>query len=162
MLVIECNNVIPLEKRDPHLPEKLFAERQAIVYLAFQALVGAVQRGYRFTQPDTLALTVKQLKRNNCPSIDFFETCCTEYDDAATNIKHCMKRRDVHEVFAKWCKINAPSAYVPTAREFYRDILQYKHLPDGALWKLYKGYQFYTFTLTADTKEEFYKFDTVE
>lgn len=162
MLVIECNNVIPLEKRDPHLPEKLFAERQAIVYLAFQALVGAVQRGYRFTQPDTLALTVKQLKRNNCPSIDFFETCCTEYNDAATNIKHCMKRRDVHEVFAKWCKINAPSAYIPTAREFYRDILQYKHLPDGALWRLYGGYQFYTFTLTADTKEEFYKFDTAE
>lgn len=162
MLVIECNNVIPLEKRDPHLPEKLFAERQAIVYLAFQALVGAVQRGYRFTQPDTLALTVKQLKRNNCPSIDFFESCCTEYDDATTNIKHCMKKRDIHEIFAKWCKINAPSAYIPNAREFYRDILQYKHLPDGALVKTLHGYNYYLFTLTPDAKEEFFKFDTIE
>lgn len=162
MLILECNNVIPPEKRDPHLSEKLFAERQAIVSVAFQALLGAVQRGYRFTQPETLALTLKQLRRNNCPSIDFYEACCIEYDDAATNIQHCMKKRDIHEVFAKWCKVNAPSAYIPTAREFYRDILQYKHLPDGALVKTLHGYNYYLFTLTQDAKAEFYKFDTIE
>ena len=162
MLIIECNNVIPPEKRDPHLPEKLFAERQAIVSVAFQALIGAVQRGYQFTRPAALDLTVKQLRRNNCPSIDFFESCCTEYDDATTNIKHCMKKRDIHEIFAKWCKINAPSAYIPNAREFYRDILQYKHLPDGALVKTLHGYNYYLFTLTPDAKEEFFKFDTIE
>ena len=162
MLIIECRNVIPEEKQDSRLPEKLFAERQSIVSLAFRALWGAIQRGYRFTQPDCLNVTMKQLRRNNCPSIDFFETQCTQYDDAATNFKHCMKRHDVHEAFIQWCKTNAPSAYMPSSREFYRDILQYTKQPDGAFIKKLHGYEYYLFTLTPDAKKEFYKFDEIE
>lgn len=163
MLIVECDNVIPPERRDPHLLDKLLAERQAIVYLAFQALVGAVQRGYRFTQPDALALTMQQLRRNNCPSVDFFTSQCVEYDDAATNKKHWIRKTVLHRIFAEWCRVNAPSAYIPNEREFYRDILQYKRLPDGALKKkVHPGVWYYTFTLTPDAKEEFGVFDSVE
>ena len=162
MLVIECNNVIPPERQDPYLNQKLFAERQAIVYIALRALLGAVQRGYRFTRPDTLALTVQQLRRNNCPSIDFFLSCCVEHEAAETDIKRCMLTSEMHDAFVKWCKANVPSAYIPSARDFYRDILQFKGLPDGALKRVYSGRRFYTFTLTLDAKAEFYKFDTVQ
>ena len=162
MLVIECNNVIPPERQDPHLNRKLFNERQAIVYIALRALLGAVQRGYRFTRPDTLALTVKQLKRNNCPSIDFFESCCIEYENADHSIQHCMLRSKMHDAFVKWCKTNAPSAYIPGAREFYKDILQYKNMPDGSLTRIYNGGRYYTFTLTAEAKSELCVFDSIE
>lgn len=163
MLIIECNNVIPPEKRDKQLPEKLFAERQAIVSIAFQALVGAVQRGYQFTIPETLEATMDQLRRNNCPSVDFFTSQCMEYDDAADNKKHCIRKKVLHEVFARWCRTNAPSAYIPNEREFYRDILQYKHLPDGALKKKFHGgIWYYTFTLTPDAKEEYNIFDSTD
>lgn len=73
-----------------------------------------------------------------------------------------MKRRDIHEAFAKWCKTNAPSAYMPSSREFYRDILQYTKQPDGAFIKKLHGYEYYLFTLTPDAKKEFYKFDEIE
>jgi P4 family phage/plasmid primase-like protien len=163
MLIVECDNVIPPERRDPHLLDKLLSEKQAIVYLAFQALVGAVQRGYRFTRPAALDQTLQQLRRNNCPSVDFFTSQCVEYDDAATNKKHWIRKTVLHRIFAEWCRVNAPSAYIPNEREFYRDILQYKRLPDGALKKkVHPGVWYYTFTLTPDAKEEFGVFDSVE
>lgn len=161
MLVIECNNVIPPEKRDPYLVQKMLAERQAIVYLAFQALLGAVQRGFKFTQPDMLGDTVRQLRRNNCPSIDFFESCCIEHENAEHgDIKHCMLRSSMHDAFQKWCKNNAPSAYIPSARDFYKDILRYKKR--DTLLRVYQGRRYYTFTLTPDAKAELYMFDSIE
>jgi hypothetical protein len=68
----------------------------------------------------------------------------------------------MHEAFTKWCKTNSPSAYVPNSREFYRDIIKYLHLPDGALKRQSKGYWYYTFTLTPDAKEELGVFDSIE
>lgn len=162
MLVIECKNSIPAERRDPQLLQKMLNERQAIVYLAFQALLGAVQRGYRFTRPAALGQTLNQLRRNNCPAIDFYESQCMTYPDADKNEKHCIRTRFLHEAFTRWCRSNAPSAYVPSKKEFYRDILKYLHLPDKSLKRWLHGYEYYTFTLTADAKEELGVFDSLE
>lgn len=161
MMILECNNVIPPERQDPDLLNKLLSERSVIVSLALNALRGAVQRGYKFTRPATMTASINKLRRDNCPSIDFFETCCTEFDDAYSNYKHCMKRSDMHRVFVEWCRINAPSAYIPSARDFYHDILQYKQLPDGSLIKIWHGHRYYTFTLTLDAKEQFHINDNV-
>lgn len=38
IIQVECNNVIPLEKQDKHLLDKLYAERVGIVYKAVMAL----------------------------------------------------------------------------------------------------------------------------
>lgn len=160
MLVIECKNTIPVEKRDPQLLDKMYKERQAIVYLAFCALVGAVRRGYRFTRPAALEQTLREIRRENCPSIDFFDTQCIRYDDDDT--KHRTKTTTMHQAFAKWCKTNSPSGYIPTAKEFYRDILKYLHLPDGSLKRCVKGVWHYTFTLTPNAKEELGYFDSIE
>ena len=105
--------------------------------------------------------SVKQLRRNNSPTIEFFESCCKEYDDADRNINHCMARPTMHRVFRDWCKINVPSAYIPTAKEFYRDILQYKKMTEGNLIKLHHGYEYYKFTLTLDAKRDFNIYDNV-
>ena len=161
MMIIECNNVIPPERQDPDLLNKLLSERGVIVSLALDALRGAVQRGYKFTRPAAMTASINKLRRDNCPSIDFFEACCMEYDDANSNYEHCMKRSVMHRVFVNWCRINAPSAYIPSARDFYHDILQYKQLPDGSLIKIWHGHRYYTFTLTLDAKEQFYVFDNV-
>lgn len=161
MLIIECNNVIPPERQDPDLLNRLLSERGVIVSLALRALVGAIQRGYKFTRPAAMSASIKQLRRNNCPSVDFFESCCMEYDDANRNRKHCIKRSALHRVFADWCRVNAPSAYIPNAREFYRDILQYKKRCDGDMIKIFDGYQYYTFTLTPDAKEQFHVYDNI-
>jgi P4 family phage/plasmid primase-like protien len=161
MMIIECNNVIPPERQDPDLLNKLLSERGVIVSLALNALRGAVQRGYKFTRPATMTASINKLRRDNCPSIDFFEACCEEFDDANCNYKHCMKRSVMHRVFVEWCRINAPSAYIPSARDFYHDILQYKQLPDGSLIKIWHGHRYYTFTLTLDAKEQFHIPDNV-
>ena len=161
MMIIECNNIIPTEKQDPDLHNKLFSERKVIVSLAIRALKDAILRGYKFTRPASMDKSVKQLRRNNSPTIEFFESCCKEYDDADRNINHCMARPTMHRVFRDWCKINVPSAYIPTAKEFYRDILQYKKMTEGNLIKLHHGYEYYKFTLTLDAKRDFNIYDNV-
>lgn len=38
IMLVEYNNVIPLQKQDKHLLDKLYAERNGIVYKAIMAL----------------------------------------------------------------------------------------------------------------------------
>lgn len=49
IMVVECPNVIPKDKQDKTLLDKLYAERDGIVYKAVKALQTVIANGYRFS-----------------------------------------------------------------------------------------------------------------
>lgn len=52
IMQVECNNVIPLEKQDKKLLDKMYAEREGIIYKAVMALKRVIANGYVFSEPD--------------------------------------------------------------------------------------------------------------
>lgn len=160
MIILNCNNAIPKEKRDPELLNKMLMERETIICCALSALREAVKRHYTFTIPYDCILTQQELRKSNSPSIDFFTGWCIQYTDSSTNIKHCFKCSEMYIVFVEWCRIYQ-NGYTPTKRTFRKEILTYLKADEKMIIRIKDGTPYYKFTLTPEAKEEFRRYDSI-
>lgn len=159
-VIVRCDNVIPEEKRDKQLLEKLYAEREAIVVLAITALKKVISNHYRYDIPECCLLNNAEYQIANSSVLTFYEECCCERKTAVDNCT-CAK---MYEVFKAWCRDN--SNYTPKKSEFRQEIAD--TLSGGDISRLIKkveGVQYFVFTLTIEAKTIYastYGVDTVQ
>lgn len=149
ILVIHCPNVIPLEEQDKQLIDKLYAEREGIVYKAIKALQNVIGQGYRFSEPDSIRIARDEYMTENNTVLAFFEECMC-HKETADNIT----TGKIYKAYRAWCHDNN-NGYAKTAKEF-RDILA-DHLnssyKDITMHSEY-GTCYRDFTLTKECQEE--------
>ena len=160
IICVRCNNVIPTEQQDKHLLEKMYAEREAIIYSAVMALRSVIENGGRFSVPQACLNEKEAYRIQNSPVLSFYKECCCERKTATDN---CTCAR-MYEVFKAWCKDN--SNYTPKKSEFRQELADTLSYGDiSKLIKAVKGTRYFTFTLTTETKSTYayaYGYDTVE
>jgi phage/plasmid-associated DNA primase len=154
-MVVECPNIIPKNKQDKLLLEKMYAERDGIVFKAIKALQRVIANGYRFTEPESVARAREKYMAENNTVISFYEECMCQRPngkicDAATTGR-------IYDVYRAWCQ-NNNNGFAKTAKEF-RETLA-KHL--GTTFKemsthTNKGTFYKDLTITIDTKEQYKK-----
>ena len=115
-MIVRCPNIIPKAQQDGLLPEKLLAEREAIVSAAISYLRDAIARGYVFTESRAMYLEREQYVIENNSLLSFVKACCVFGEDmSGENWEFCgskgMKQRktrrsDFHKVYKKWCQLN--------------------------------------------------------
>ena len=54
IMQVNCNHIVPKDKQDKFLLDKMYAERDGIVYKAIMALKQVIQNGYNFTEPQSV------------------------------------------------------------------------------------------------------------
>ena len=104
MMIINCHNVIPVEKRDRKLLDKLYAEREGIVYKAVMALKEVIANGYRFDEPDIVKENRHAYKLQNNSVLYFFEECMQERPKPGSvprNDRFTVNR--VYDAYRNWC-----------------------------------------------------------
>ena len=104
MMIINCHNVIPVEKRDRKLLDKLYAEREGIVYKAVMALKEVIANGYRFDEPDVVKANRHAYKLQNNSVLYFFEECMQERPKPGSvprNDRFTVNR--VYDAYRNWC-----------------------------------------------------------
>ena len=164
MIQIECKNVIPKEKQDKFLLDKMYAERNGIVYKAIMALKSVISAGYQFTEPHSVIEARKIYMEENNTVISFYNDCMTKRPNGKIT-DQCTTGR-IFKVYRAWCTDNN-HGYAQTAKEF-RDTLAL-HL-DTTFSQMTvrrgKGGTFYReYTLTTDAKELYamaYGYDETE
>ena len=75
-VIVRCDNVIPEEKQDKQLLEKMYAEREAIVVLAVEAVRKVIANGYRYDIPESCETNNLAYQLENSPVRTFYEECC--------------------------------------------------------------------------------------
>lgn len=153
IMVVECPNVIPKDAQDKALAEKLYAERDGIVYQAVSALGTVIANGYRFSEPDSVRLAGERYMNENSTVISFYQECmCPRRGGADTD--GCTTGK-VYAVYKAWCADNN-NGYAKTAREF-REALA-GHL-GGTYKKIIthtkRGNFYRDITLTAEAREQY-------
>ena len=73
IMVVNCPNVIPRCKQDKQLLDKMFAERDGIVYKAVMALRTVIDNGYRFSEPESVENARQDYRNSNSSVISFAE-----------------------------------------------------------------------------------------
>ena len=115
ILPIHCINVIPKEEQDKCLLDKMYAEREGIVYKAVKALQRVIANGYRFSEPSCVWLErVKYMKENNTVKA-FFRECMIFNPEPPEDPYETVAR--IYDVYKEWCK-DYNNGYAKTLKEF--------------------------------------------
>lgn len=164
IMQVECNNVIPLEKQDKKLLDKMYAEREGIIYKAVMALKRVIANGYVFSEPDMVKESRKQYQAENNTVIAFFNDCMVERQ--AGKITDGCTTGKVFKVYQEWCRDNN-HGYSKTAREFRDDLSKHVGVSyQDMIVRRGKGGSFYKiYTLSDEAKDNYrkaYGYDDVE
>lgn len=163
IMVVDCPNVIPKEKQDKQLLDKMYAERDGIVYKAVTALQTVIKNGYRFSEPQSVSNARNIYMEENNTVISFFNECMCPWQDGKIN-RHCTTGR-IHRVYQAWCRENN-NGYAKTAKEFREGLEEYLGHFYAEITTRVKGNTYYRdYSLTQESKEQFtreYGYDGVE
>ena len=160
IIPIKCGATVPEEKRDKKLLEKLYGEREAIVYLAVLELKKAIEQNYRFS------ISAESKKLLHCYEIEndivlqFMNECCEprkKYDAITVTA--------MYEAFKRWC-IDGGEKYIPKKKDFRKSICKFygadtTNEGHKKIVKKVKGTYYYMHTLTNEAKQELRMYDSI-
>lgn len=105
ILIIECNNVIPVDKQDKDLVKHLLEEKDYIVSLSIKALKRLIENNYKFDIPEKCLKANKDYQMDNNSFLKFFNECTIERVPRVAIKDNCTKGK-IFEVYKAWCKDN--------------------------------------------------------
>lgn len=119
MLLCPCTNVIPPEKRDKRLIDKLFDEREGIVYGAVMALRRFINNGYNFTVPEICRRAVESYKVENDDVLQFLNECTIIRGQSDSRI--FTTTGAMLSAYKEWARINN-CRYIASRSEFKKAV----------------------------------------
>ena len=153
IMVVNCPNVIPIAKQDKQLLDKMYAERDGIVYKAVTALQTVIDNGYRFSEPESVVDARKEYQHTNSTVVSFFEECMCPWPLGRIE-PHCTTGR-IFKVYRAWCQDNN-QGYAKTAKEFREELAAYLNTTFAAMTTRQKGNTYYRdYSLTLEAKEQY-------
>ncbi len=163
IMVVRCPNVIPDAKQDKQLLDKMYAERDGIIFKAVEALQTVIANGYRFSEPDSVTDARKAYKSNNSTVVGFFTECMCPLPQNRIQ-PHCTTGR-IFKVYQAWCRENN-HGYARSAKEFREELAGYLDTTYPDMTTRQKGNTYYKdYTLTLEAKEQYareYGYDSTD
>lgn len=152
MIIVKCDNVIPIEKQDTHLVKKMHLEGEAIVNMLIPHINDVIKNNYKYHVPEECIANREEYKKENS-LVKLFLDECTEprkvYDSCTT--------KKMYDVFKAWCGDNA-RGYTPTNQEFRKELVNIYGVNDiKDIQSKVKGNWYYPFTLTLSAKQDYVK-----
>lgn len=155
IMVVNCGNVIPPEKQDKLLLDKLYAEREGIVYKCVMALKDAISNGYTFAEPNSVTVARAEYKNENSTVISFWSECIVPRKGEKL-ADHCTVGK-IYNVYRAWCYDNN-HGYCKTSKEFREgiaELLGARH--EDVTVRRSCGVVYKDFTIAADIKQHYIK-----
>lgn len=153
IMVVNCPNVIPPEKQDKMLLDKMYAEREGIIYLAVKALQKVIKNGYFYDEPETVTQAREKYMSENNTVISFFEECMTRR--LSDSIRDKATTGKIYEVYRAWCFDNN-GGFAKTAKEFRETLANHLGTTFDDMTKRVHGNRYYTdYTLTIEAKQQY-------
>ena len=151
IMLVKCPNIIPKDQQDKELPDKLYAEREGILYKAVKALQTVLANGYRFSEPESVLAARTGYQTENNSVLSFFEECMCK---RKTNDKsEDCTITDAYDAYREWCRDNN-NGYVKTKREFKEKLAERLGCSvENLLVHKERGWCFPTVTLKKEYRE---------
>lgn len=152
-----CNNVIPVEKRDRKLLDKLIEERDGIVTACVLKFLEVLKNGTTFTEPPSVVANRKQYAIDNSIELSFFDECCTTVKDKRGHVT----AKVLYECYKKYCN----DKYYLSRKEFTQKAAEYIGTTyENATFKDSHDHliRYKNLTLTIEAKQEYHYPDQIE
>ena len=153
IMIVRCPNVIPNEKQDKNLLDKMKAERDGIVFLAIKTLQEVIRNGFFFDEPECVIAEREKYMSESNTALCFFNECMTQR--SSSRILDKVSTGKVFNVYKEWCKDNYPGLE-KNEKEFRDSICDHLGATFDELTKKSGGYAYYKdYTLTEEIKSQY-------
>ena len=125
LMIVECPNVIPKEKQDKQLLDKMYAEREGIVRKAVRAAQQVIANGYRFSEPSCCTAARNAYLRDNSTVLSFYEDCMCGRDPGS--YRDGITTGKVYSVYREWCAEHCHGS-AKTLNEFQKELATYLNI----------------------------------
>ena len=154
IMVVNCPNVIPREKQDKQLLDKMYAEREGIVQKCVQSVQQVIANGYRFSEPESVRAARSKYKSVNSTVLSFADECLCPWPDDKISDSRCSTGT-IYKVYIAWCKDNN-NGFSKPAREFREELAAHDGKTFYEMVTRRNGNTFYKdYTLTEDAKRDY-------
>lgn len=154
IMIVNCPNVIPVEKQDKQLLDKMYAEREGIVQKCVKALQTVITNGYKFSEPESVIAARSQYQATNSTVLSFAEECLCPWSDGKVNDYSCTTGT-IYKVYVAWCK-NNNNGYARSSKEFREELAASMKTSFAEMSTRRHGNTFYKdLTLTEDAKTDY-------
>lgn len=154
IMPVWCPNVIPPEKQDKQLLDKMYAEREGIVQKCVKALQTVITNGYKFSEPASVNTARGQYQATNSTVISFFEECMCHWPNGTIG-GSAITTGAIHRAYVQWCRLNN-NGYAKSAKEFREELASHLHTTFAEMSTRHRGNTYYKeWTLTADAQDDF-------
>ena len=151
IMQVPCTNVIPPEKQDKRLLDRLLTEREGIVYRMVTALRGVIASGYRFAEPESVREDRRRYQETNSTVVTFFRDCMVPVPKG-DKYRYCTAMK-AYSAYQGWCRDNN-RGYAKTAREFREDLAAHLGVPAASLTvRRRDGMVYREYTLSSDAAD---------
>lgn len=150
ILPIKCGASIPKSGQDKNLLEKMYQEREGIIYKAIQALKPTIDNNYQLTEGETSKKLRAKYMIENDSVFKFLDECCKTYGSC----KDAYSTARLYDAYKQWC--NICGEYCQKRSEFKQKIAQKLHIPEDKVTQPYNGKYYYPYTLKASAIEEYH------
>ncbi len=153
IMVIKCPNAIPPEKQDKELFDKIYAEREGIVYKAVRALQTVLANGYRLSELESVSAAREKYQMENNTFISFLGDCMCRREGG--KITEARTTGMIYKVYKEWCWDNN-SGFSKTYKEFRtRHAEHLETIFEDMVVKRSSRTFYKDFTLTRECKKEY-------
>lgn len=154
ILVVDCPNVIPPEKQDKQLLDKMYAEKEGIVQKCVVALQAVIKNGYKFIEPECVLAARAAYQETNSTVITFFEECMCPWPEGKIG-GSSITTGTIHKVYLQWCKVNN-NGYAKSAKEFRDELSAHLGTTFPEMTTRQHGNTYYKdWTLTEDAQTDY-------
>lgn len=101
---VYCGNVISEAEQDKLLLDKMYAEREGIIYKAIHALLEVIKNGYKLSEPQCVIDARAAYSKDNSIVSEFVHDCLEE--SGTTPASECSSVNEIYRTFTLWCKSN--------------------------------------------------------
>lgn len=151
MIIINCDNIVPEEKRDKHLLEHLMEEKEYIILQAIKGLKEVLSNGYKYDIPDSCKKVNQLYRIENDSFLSFLEECVVDRPKGEP-IKDKCTIKVFYDTYKEWCKVNN-GGYSQTKREMKKML---EDMGKGEVIHTNGGYDYFKdITLSERAKNEY-------
>ncbi|MCL1804357.1 MAG: hypothetical protein FWG30_12135 [Eubacteriaceae bacterium] len=157
IIPIKCCNPTIESEQDKHLLEKMYAEKESIVFLSMQEARKVVLNGYRYDLPNQALIHRAEYEMSNSIVRQFISECCEEFP-IGQNGKPIRKGfstvSKVYEAFSAWSKRAGEIAVSKSA--FKKEASEILNVDETSLLAHKEAGSFFPFRLTLKAQAAYF------
>lgn len=148
-IVVPCDNVIPKEKQDRSLIDKMISEKEAIISYLVSLLPEIIDSGFVFVNPQKCKDALKSFMSENSTVIQFYDQFC-EIRKSRPLTGDKITGKSIYDAYIQWVKDTNATKFPSKYKDFLSEIANHISIDPNKMMQRNGSMRYLAITIKSD------------